>query len=209
MANSLPSQQQLVTDIIDSLAKTSPSHSSSSETNNEESASNRRKLLLTLHVAFPNYLLPALDLLDRDLVTQIKAVEDNLGDGQDDEASNQGPRIHVVRSLGSTIKHSRAEVHSKAYLVSLDAWNCSCEGFALDVFANGAHVQQNARTSDRRTSMAFGGQQTTLQNGGEGLPCCKHLLACLLATKWKRVFGSHVTYKSCTSKELAGIVAAF
>ncbi|KAL1306538.1 hypothetical protein AAFC00_005228 [Neodothiora populina] len=37
---------------------------------------NQRNILLTLHVLFPHELLPALDLLDRDLVTRFTVVDD-------------------------------------------------------------------------------------------------------------------------------------
>lgn len=44
--------------------------------------------------------------------------------------------------------------------------------------------------------------------GGRGTPpCCKHLLACVLAERWDTVLGQYVIQRSVTREEMAGIFA--
>jgi hypothetical protein len=40
-----------------------------------------------------------------------------------------------------------------------------------------------------------------------GVPCCKHLLACLLADRWERVLGQYITQQQVDKAELVGIFA--
>jgi hypothetical protein len=41
----------------------------------------------------------------------------------------------------------------------------------------------------------------------EDMPCCKHLLACLLAERWAVEHQDYVVTRHVTREELAGIVA--
>lgn len=41
----------------------------------------------------------------------------------------------------------------------------------------------------------------------QGVPICKHILACLLAEKWEAALGGYVLERSVTREEMAGIVA--
>jgi hypothetical protein len=43
--------------------------------------------------------------------------------------------------------------------------------------------------------------------GGEGVPVCKHLLACVLAEKWSAALGRFVVERRVSREEMAGIVA--
>jgi hypothetical protein len=42
---------------------------------------------------------------------------------------------------------------------------------------------------------------------GEGVPVCKHLLACLLAERWGTALGQYVAEREVVKEEMAGIVA--
>jgi hypothetical protein len=42
---------------------------------------------------------------------------------------------------------------------------------------------------------------------GEGVPVCKHLLACLLAERWSVALGRYVVERRVGGEEMAGIVA--
>ena len=54
----------------------------------------------------------------------------------------------------------------------------------------------------------FGGvSQNGLAGAGEDVPCCKHLLACLLAERWQTVLGSYTEEREVSKEELAGVVA--
>lgn len=56
---------------------------------------------------------------------------------------------------------------------------------------------------------SFGGASHDGRRGleGEGVPCCKHLLACLLADRWDAALGGYVEERRVGKEEMAGIVA--
>ena len=141
-------------------------------------------------------------------------------------------QAYVVRSLASTLtRRGGRDLPSapKTYAVFLDAWSCSCAGFALDAFAHhegtllardGRTIaspvtspQSGARERSRMTQWdelgrSFGGTSLDGRPGhGEDVPCCKHLLACVLADLWGSVLGTRVEQRKVTKEELAGIMA--
>jgi coproporphyrinogen III oxidase len=148
---------------------------------------------------FPNLLLPALDLLDRRLVSIIRAP---AGDGVE-------RKVFIVKSLATTLLTRRPRdansSTARSYLVDTGAWNCSCASFAFDAFPvttdeGGGNVNQQ--------DCSFGGVSLNgIAGRGEDVPCCKHLLACLLAERWETVLGAHVEHKETSKEELAGIIA--
>lgn len=195
----LPSHRTLLTALITNLSQppTSPL--------------NHRKLLLTLHVIFPRILLPALDLLDRNLITEYTTPQPPTQKIPLDTKTHQPntttshsnaphARLHIIRSLASTLPRK----DPKTYLIHLDAWSCSCPSFVLETFSGSG--DGDIPTSSE-TNWSFGGLSgEKVGVAGERLPCCKHLLACLLADRWE-AFGEYVTKKQCTTNELAGLVA--
>lgn len=112
-----------------------------------------RTLLTTLHVLIPPpTLLQSLNLLDRRLVTRV--VHDSLADDptcepldRAESGSSPNSRFYVVRSAQQhgitthrrSISSARATVapdlatltHGLAYIVRLEAWNCSCAAFTF------------------------------------------------------------------------------
>lgn len=206
----VPSQREFLTSLIRHLTSTRNAHTSPAAEESAHLPPASRPLLLTLHVLFPSLLLPALDLLDRRLVTHIIVPGQQAG-GQ------PATETHIVKSVATTIARRRNESAAansssslkRSYVVSLRAWNCSCASFAFDAFPaaeEAAGEREDERTS---TEWEFGSMSLDGLGGvGEDVPCCKHLLACLLAVEWGEVLGSYVETKEVSREEYAGTVAA-
>ncbi|KAK4062676.1 uncharacterized protein Triagg1_9794 [Trichoderma aggressivum f. europaeum] len=202
---------------------------------------NWRRQLLTLHVIFPSLLLPALDLLDRDLVTRLLVADqlqkapqgaapasvspddilkhegiENTNEPSEDyipdslQAMDHKDQIcmYTVQSAVSTT--SRRKRHTpqttKVYAVHLDAWSCSCGGFALDAYSHYDVVNSSEKLQNPPPKGLFGNLGLDRLTSLEDFPCCKHLLACLLAEKWRKTPGGHVQDRYTTKEELAGII---
>ena len=113
-----------------------------------------KSLFLTLHVLFPNELLPALDLLDRKSVTRLRCTQSNSSSEKDDDAlsadrENINPQaVYYVRTSHQTRSSSRVGSGRQTvrddvnYEVRLQGWNCTCAAFAFVSFAGeqGLHV---------------------------------------------------------------------
>lgn len=276
MTQSLPSHRQFLTSLVASLSQSPPppppppANAPGADGGATGPAdADRRHLLLTLHVLFPSVVLPALDLLDRRLVTRITVageragpggpprtpaahargrgdagdagdtghfVEDGASGDRDGGTRSDEPtssrragvdetpliRVYTLRSAASTLTHRSgrdAASASRSYVVHLDAWSCSCAGFALEAFARHAQPAVQADAAAPSSPVApddnpapgrssFGGMGADgLPGHGEDVPCCKHLLACLLAEKWGGMLGSRVDNRRATKEELAGIMS--
>ncbi|KAJ9612119.1 hypothetical protein H2200_003716 [Cladophialophora chaetospira] len=123
----------------------------------EADAAHARSVFLTLHVLFPHELLPALDILDRALVTKLVARPDNhpRTDGKEDEtiayAEGEGKspleatvyEVFYIQSASAAdqaassryrSRHSKSSTTSTYYEVRLDSWNCTCPAFSVSAF---------------------------------------------------------------------------
>lgn len=151
----LPNTRSFLTSLFGSFPRDPEPHSPSTESppNPLNSANNPaiKSLLLTLHVIFPNELLPALDLLDQRLVSRLIDSLCKLGDGHHVEGgghhiahvtdfSHSGRRaVYYVKSsqqprsrFSSTSSYaSEGPVSGHYYEVRLGAWNCTCPAFAF------------------------------------------------------------------------------
>ncbi|KAK8086477.1 hypothetical protein PG994_001451 [Apiospora phragmitis] len=250
-------------------------------------------LLATLHTLYPNVLLPALDLLDRRLVTRIIPVhndvaaatatgvpaqpdaligeereaegEANVTPGEEKEKTHEEPNFfYLVRSAQQPSRRGRRAAEAAlneggggagpTYVVQTRAWNCSCAAFAFSAFPaetvspvyriiSSSSSSSAAASSllSRRHNAAGSGQyegerEQQLENeeedddvwefggmsrdgldpehgddgvvGTGGVPCCKHLLACVLAERWTDVLGTYVAERRAGKEEAAGLVAA-
>ncbi|PNP56916.1 hypothetical protein THARTR1_03063 [Trichoderma harzianum] len=213
------------------------------ETPSSAGDGNWRRQLLTLHVIFPSLLLPALDLLDRGLVTRLLVADElpkapetaslaaapaspdgihkqgenaNTDEQSEDLIPDSLPAMdhkdqicmYTVQSAVSTA--SRRKRHTpqtiKVYAVHLDAWSCSCGGFALDAYSHYDVTSSSEKLQNSPPKGLFGNLGLDRLTSCEDFPCCKHLLACLLAEKWRKSPGGHGQDRYITKEELAGII---
>ncbi|KAF6828079.1 ubiquitin carboxyl-terminal hydrolase family protein [Colletotrichum musicola] len=255
----LQTPRAVLTSLVNSLVSVSPQPSTASPAENplKSLPQSHRSLLVTLHVLFPSLVLPALDLLDRNLVTRVvldptapspddpadpadvndsgaapadaqtqqppPSQEDADGDrgmttARPDRSAPEPTAFHLVRSAASRRNQVAAATASSAttYLVHLNAWNCTCANFAFEAFPALEDGQQleilDADAIDGSDAAApppewqFGGLSLDGMDHG-GVPCCKHLLACLLLEQWGSVLGSYVMENRVGKEEMAGIIA--
>ncbi|KAH8899478.1 hypothetical protein GQ53DRAFT_836508 [Thozetella sp. PMI_491] len=272
-AASLPAPRQVLTSLITRIASipllpepapgarvpiwTAEAHQSSNTL--ARVPEEHRHLIITLHVLFPGQVLPALDLLDRGLVT--KLIVEPLGPGRKDPRSGgpkrekEGPEddhmeeedgevparegtsspLFLVWSTAHANSHPRRKrgggaststpAANQAYHVRLDAWNCSCAGFAYSSFPATSTEQRSGsavstarpvgrvateRQVEVEAGWSFGGMSldgTATGPGGDNVPLCKHFLACLLAERWREALGQYVHERRVTREEMAGYVA--
>ncbi|RMY94847.1 hypothetical protein D0861_01080 [Hortaea werneckii] len=223
----IPTPRQLTTKLVDSLPR-SPDPGIGNPLHN---APESKDYLLSLHVLFPNELLPALDLLDRGLVTrmyvqseehasqpnatqspnevtartpvqsgpQCLEATDGHGHAKDDHTGShntcKGSGTYQVRSAqqsssrgGSSRYRNAAYEHTSYY-----------EGSQTD---EGEFATQRASHAGR-SGWVFGG--LTL---GQGMPVCKHLLACVLV-EYSGTFSHCVYERSLSKEEMAGWAAGW
>ncbi|WQF81359.1 hypothetical protein CDEST_06373 [Colletotrichum destructivum] len=276
----LPTPRVVITNLINSLASASlalPSSADAGDTRNPLTSlpQSHRALLVTLHVLFPSLVLPALDLLDRNLVTRVVLEPAaSSDDGREDDNPADDPALvrhhrsparacdgagtvadgqgssppfpsqappyhhtnrpqplpaafHLVRSVASTMSrrsHALATSVSASttYLVRLEAWNCTCANFAFEAFpaaaataATGEDLEDEVMDADVTEDSDRQGEEGGWQFGGlsldgvgsGGVPCCKHLLSCLLSEQWGDALGKYVAEKRTSREEMAGLVA--
>lgn len=158
--------------------------------------------LLTLHVLFTKEVLPALDLLDRGLVSRICTApgdEESLAEASDRESQY----IYYVRSsqqqpsnrhFGPKLRHSNYD-STTHYEVRLSAWTCSCPAFTFSAFPASPPRRDTAL---RPESSRLGGLTY-----GDDVPMCKHLLACGLVA-WGCAPSGSVETRVVSIEELTG-----
>ncbi|POS81157.1 hypothetical protein DHEL01_v200428 [Diaporthe helianthi] len=204
-----------------------------------------RPLFTTLHVLFPSLLLPALDLLDRGLVTRLVTPPGGASPGH-----RPTPSAYIVRSAqkptrrpyggdapAATSANATTGSNSssqRAYVVHAAAWNCTCAAFAFSAFPSlsGPSLLAPAESRGEDTVPAMivtqddgdsaedsgeGRQSRPWQFGGVSLeggpdaggvpPCCKHLLACVLAERWPTGLDGYVNRWEVAREEMAGVFA--
>ncbi|KAK1754335.1 hypothetical protein QBC47DRAFT_383671 [Echria macrotheca] len=206
-----------------------------------------RHLIVTLHVLFPDLLLPALDLLDRRLVARVTLLNHPSPNPNSNPTPNLEPppetktSFFLVRSAQPQRPRRRHHHHhhqlnnttettsgrgggrvgiEKEYAVHIQAWNCTCAAFAFafayaafppDRSINHNHPEEEDEEKETDGMLAGDGDEEDLEFGGMSLgaqsPVCKHLLACLLAERWKDALGGYVVERQVSREEMAGIVA--
>lgn len=217
----LPSHRQLITALISSISDIAPETSTDDVSSTQPPrpaqlptlstplqaiSPSQRPLLLTLHVLFPNLLLPALDLLDRGLVTRLVRNQEFQDETTSNDIKND---VFLVRSLAATLSRRTRDFglsSSKRYMVHLNAWNCSCASFTFDAFpSHSVSALDPVEQPPLREEWSFGG--LSQDPGGDVPPCCKHLLSCLIVDKWPAMLGSYIENRVVSRDEMAGIVA--
>lgn len=171
--------------------------------------SQHKSTLLTLHFLFPHELIPALDLLDRKLVTRLV-----VGGSQGDAEGNE---VYYVRSASATASRpSKSSRHhmstTTAYEVRLSAWNCSCPAFAYSAFGKGFQTIMNLDGGQVARHDCEGPEEATarIRLGGvltqaeASVPICKHIIAAFLGAAAPTMFGTGVCTREVDQAEAAG-----
>lgn len=230
----IPSTRALLTSLITTLA-TSTQHSRGSSNPLSDASENTKSTLLTLHTFFPTDLLPALDLLDRGLVTRfvlasasaseqqaLNPTEEHRSQSQNQNQDSPARKrrqtaAYYVRtaqqqkssSSRSSRSHNAAATvqGTTSYEVHLAAWNCSCPAFTFAAFPAELLSDSVAVTGgeciDGEDGWRFGGLAR-----GDGVPACKHLLACVIAEHCAG-FEALVEEKEVGVEEVAGWAAGW
>lgn len=253
--DSLPTPRQFLTALLNSCPATTRATGHPPSNQLRTIASKDRSLLTTLHVLFPTpILLPALDLLDRQLVTRV--VQNTTPDKKETHASQaevHPPQAHMhlspepesdvearadwrkedyfyvvasasdVRSRGGRQNYGGASLEQRhTYVVKTGAWNCSCAAFTFSAypgvmddfhldFEPGDDTRMGLDKDERiiereENRREFGGVSIDGKDGGD-VPCCKHLLACVLVERWEALFGQYVIESRVGKGEMAGLGA--
>ncbi|TLS24561.1 hypothetical protein PpBr36_08080 [Pyricularia pennisetigena] len=274
MTTTLTSPRQILTSLITSISSIppppaqadtqQPQRQPTTDQNQQQNVLSQldpshRPLLTALHALFPALLLPALDLLDRGLVSRLELRDDRNAPAQNPEppaapaatAAHKTPAagtglqqdqppppapgptataaIYHVRSAQQPHPRHRSRAADppkpqRTYVVHLAAWNCTCAAFAFSAFPGGggrgggddddddddagaAGLEPAAWPTPRE--LEFGGLSLDGTRGREaqGVPCCKHLLSCLLADRWAGVLGRYVVVRRVGREEMAGVLA--
>ena len=130
------------------------------------------------------------------------------------KAKQQG--FYLVKSSqipkGRFRTRDEREISGTQYIVRLEAWNCSCAAFAFAAFPSTTSGNLRSRDdeveSEKEQEWEYGGESLDGRDeGGEGVPVCKHLLACLLGERWGSVLGGFVCERVVGKEEMAGLSA--
>ncbi|KAJ9227538.1 hypothetical protein DTO169E5_5549 [Paecilomyces variotii] len=152
---------------------------------------------------------------------------EEIPDSQEEEEVDSLPEqqtsvrdeMFLVLSTSSTTSQSSRRVPEKYYEVRLRAWNCTCPAFVLSAFRNlGNAVEEDVGVrEDEDEEMNYyhgdhwlGGTLTRTMSGNSAPPMCKHLLACILATRCAGLFGNGLQERIDVSQtEMAGWAAGW
>jgi hypothetical protein len=236
MSAPLPHPHAFITSVIGQLASI---NSTSSENILNLSSLRRQDLktaksiFTTLHFLFPHELLPALDLLDRKLVTQLVFIPSPStaldmpvthpprSEGSSTVSEQTSWETFYVQSASATASSSKSNSRYRRvynptgtyYEVRLDAWNCTCPAFAYSAFGGASdlsHDQAGLEAEHEQTGSEKEGEGEgwrfggTATRDGTGAPICKHILATVLGKALPSLFGSGVERKEVTAAEAGG-----
>ena len=190
-----------------------------------------KPILTTLHLFFPNELLPALDLLDRGLVSRlVRTREINESDPSHQSGTTDG--FYVVRSSASLNRgqsytshrldqddRSQTRNRNLSYEVRLVAWNCNCPAFAFDMVSSlggnsswegNGHTPVTKEYAKASPVWTYGGLRRVDPHMEEErkVPICKHLLACLLVERCPAL-EQYIDEREVNNEEIAGWAAGW
>ncbi|KAI5796759.1 hypothetical protein FPQ18DRAFT_134381 [Pyronema domesticum] len=189
-----PSTRALISSIIQQLA----SFTTGETTDFSNLPPKAQQLLVTLHCLLPTTLLPALDLLDRELVIRVS-----------DTTVPEPQRAYYVRSITPVTSTGKFSAQPIRYEVRLRPWNCTCASFTFAAYKDlgkdepleleqteeaeeteepeeteeQEETEETEDTEDIEEIEDTEGTEKTIWGGitqDRNPPVCKHLLACVL-----------------------------
>lgn len=223
MTMALPTTRAFLTSLITSIPSSTLDSPTSIANPLRTLDQEDRNIVLTLHVLFPNELLPALDLLDRNLVTRLRLTSQPHSETPPDHPLSSYYTYHVrsaqqpsTSSRGSSSRYSSTSSRyqdplatSQHYQVRPTAWNCTCPAFAFAAFpAQPPPVDVESTTTDWKGKEATGGWTFGGLSRGQDTPVCKHLLACVLVEHCA-LFSGFVSEREVGVDEMAGWCAGW
>ena len=209
MTSPLPTPQSFLTNLLSAL---SSQPSDALPANIPPLSSDSKSPLLTLHCLFPSDLLPALDLLDRRLITRLVLQQDATPTSLtkiDPQAAQSDLEVYYVRSSQRS-RYPHENLIGSNYEVRLQAWNCTCPAFTFAAFGfDGEESPSQAeRSAGYGSAEAKDGWFGGLQLGQGFAPICKHLLACVLLERCGK-FEDLVDKRILGREEMAGWAAGW
>jgi len=150
--NPLPSTRHLLTSLITAIASSTRQKESNTPNplSSTTTSQNTKSAFLTLHSLFPHDFLPALDLLDRGLVTRFVLAEDSEGEEQRSETA-EGLESDLVGGGGGNAHGDQTE-----YKQSKDARHgaeqtTQDENQTQDQIPNQKQIEQRTRRKRKQT----------------------------------------------------------
>jgi hypothetical protein len=233
MSAPLPDPHMFITSVISQLANIDPPSVTGLSSLPRLDLESAKSIFTTLHFLFPHELLPALDLLDRKLLTQLVYIPSSATVQTAPAASSPQQKgsstaneqtqweVFYVQSASASVSFSKSNSRYRRaynpagtyYEVRLHAWNCTCPAFAYSAFgrvSDLSHDQAGSEDEHEHHHSAVGGEAETWRFGGTatrdqtGAPICKHILAAVLGKALPRLFGHGVERKVVTAAEVAG-----
>ncbi|RKF73406.1 putative ubiquitin carboxyl-terminal hydrolase family protein [Golovinomyces cichoracearum] len=140
-----------------------------------------------------------------------------------DEREKSRSDLYQVRSshsakINGSRRQNTSTLSSMVYTVYLDAWNCSCATFVFSAFPipelDDSRWSNIRRTNERDKPETMEWDDGESKFGGarleydemEGMPVCKHLLACLFARNWESSLGIYVKHRWVLRDEIAAVI---
>ena len=187
--------------------------------------------LLTLHALYPNILLPALDLLDRHLITRLVCRErtdtelERVGEAHQalSKDAEKDRSVYYVHSSAPQPSRRRATsrlvTDTTNYEVRTTAWSCTCPAFTYAVFSREIGRPYEGDSDSWRSAAENAEDPVEWVDAsrwgglihcglGEDVPICKHLFACVLVERWA-VARSMIEEKEVGREEMAGWAAGW
>lgn len=202
---------------VENASSDRTTHQSRLSTLNPEAQERAKASLLTLHFLFPHQLLPALDILDRQLVNAFRCAG-NESDSQlvvyYVQSASAITESSVRRLANSRFRNAwiPTKVH---YEVRLDSWNCSCAAFAQSQLKTLRRYLDKGSSDigrpstdeqDEEHQVLFGG---VLTKEHMFIPICKHILAAVICASAPALFGDGCRYTTVSKEHLAAWSAGY
>ena len=200
-------------------------------------AKRAQSLLVTLHFMYPHELLPALDLLDRKLIschnslysTESQCPMSGIPSGErgvlgDITVENTKIETFYIKSASAAIEETVLPFHHRQahaqiefyYEVRLDSWNCTCPAFAYASTSSSLDSPDHTKQVDDERPIDKEDVEgcSAISFGGSSttssdVPMCKHMLAVAMWKAAPSAFGDSVNMHYTNIATTAGWAAGW